>query len=393
MRIKYLTKSVESYLKQFKRHFRCAQARHFVIFNWLLVAIIIDQGKGKLKGLSQLMPEKIRYWAVMRMVRSGLWDVEEILAEMVALTLPLLPPPIDGIIYVTGDTTIKGKRGQKHPLGYKTRVNKYAPYTFGFSVVLLVASWGRYRIPVNIAVVDPKREGHANVLFRNMLRKFVPPRWAKKVVVLGDAGMAAKQTFRLIKRKGYYYVFVTPRTRKFDNGKFLKDLVQHLPRKFYHRIASYKPDGRRRDYWVYSCQDSLKDLGDVTIVLSKQRRNDGPKKTKIIVTNLTGVSVGDILSTYARRWGVELTIKELKGAFHLGHMQLTSEPDRVARSVALSAMAYLLLLNLYGQDKNLMKDFSIFKLKQRFTADILQEQVTHIDQKWRRKLDSLKRAA
>src|SRR5262249_26713905 len=147
------------------------------------------QGKGKIKGLSQLMPEKIKYWAVMSMLRSGLWDVEEILAEMVAQTLPMLPPPIDGIIYLTGDTTIKGKRGKKHPLGHNIKVNTYAPYTFGFSVVLLVASWGRVRIPVGIAVVSPKRKGHANILFRKMLREFVPPRWVKKVVVLGDAGM------------------------------------------------------------------------------------------------------------------------------------------------------------------------------------------------------------
>jgi hypothetical protein len=305
----------------------------------------------------------------------------------------MLPPPIDGIIYLTGDTTIKGKRGKKHPLGHNIKVNNYAPYTFGFSVVLLVASWGRVRIPVGIAVVSPKRKGHANILFRKMLREFVPPRWVKKVVVLGDAGMAAKQTFRLIKRKGYYYVFAVSRTRKFENGKFLKDLVQHLPKKFYHRIASYKPDGRRRDYWVYACRNSLKDLGDVTIILSKQRRNDGPKKTKIIVTNLTGMKTGEILSIYARRWGVELTIKELKGGFHMGQMQLTSEPDRVKRSVALSAMAYLLLLNLYGQDESLMKDFSIFKLKQKFIADVLHEQVARNDQKWRRKFDFLKRAA
>ena len=307
---------VAEFLTQFKRHFHCAQGRHFIIFSWLLVAIILDQGKGKIKGLTQIMPEKIKYWAVMRMIRSGLWDASAIMGEMVAQTLPMLPPPMDGIIYITGDSTIKGKRGKKHPLGYKTRVNSYAKYTFGFSVVLLVASWGRYRLPVAIAVVDPKRKGHINILFRKMLREFVPPRWAKKVVVLGDAGMAAKQTFRLIKRKGYYYVFAISRTRKFEDGKHIKDLVQHLPKKFYHRIASYKPDGRRRDYWVYARQASLKDLGDVTVVLSKQRRNYGPKKVKIIVTNLEGSSVGEIVSTYARRWGVEVTIKELKGAFH-----------------------------------------------------------------------------
>ena len=55
--LKYLPKSVESYLQQFKGHFRCAQGRHFVIFCWLLVGLIVDPGKGKLKGLDRISHE------------------------------------------------------------------------------------------------------------------------------------------------------------------------------------------------------------------------------------------------------------------------------------------------------------------------------------------------
>ena len=47
-----------------------------------------------------------------------------------------------------------------------------------------------------------------------------------------------------------------------------------------------------------------------------------------------------ISSIYARRWGVEVTIKELKSGLHLGQMQVTKEAERVTRSVALSVMAY-----------------------------------------------------
>src|SRR5439155_19978157 len=105
---------------------------------------------------------------------------------------------------------------------------------------------------------------------------------------------------------GYTYVFAMPRTRKFTNGKHLRDLVQHLPKSCYHRRASHKPDGRRRDYWVFLRRATLHNLGDVTIILSKKRRNDGPKGVKILVTNLTEASAGAILSMYAWRWGVEI---------------------------------------------------------------------------------------
>jgi len=34
-----------------KRHFRCARAQHFLVFYWLLIALICDPGTGTLKGL------------------------------------------------------------------------------------------------------------------------------------------------------------------------------------------------------------------------------------------------------------------------------------------------------------------------------------------------------
>jgi hypothetical protein len=130
--------------------------------------------------------------------------------------------------------------------------------------------------------------------------------WVQQVVVVADAGFAANETLRLLTKHKYAYVFAMPRTRKFTNGKHVRDLVQHLPKRCYARRASYKPDGHRYDYWVFVRRATLHNLGDVTIVLSKKRRNDGPKRVKILVTNLTEASAGTILSTYAWRWGVEI---------------------------------------------------------------------------------------
>ncbi len=36
---------------------------------------------------------------------------------MVAQLLVLLPPAADGMLYLIGDSTKKGKRGKHHPLG------------------------------------------------------------------------------------------------------------------------------------------------------------------------------------------------------------------------------------------------------------------------------------
>jgi hypothetical protein len=300
-----------------KRHLRCAQAQHFLVFCWLLMALIRDPGKGTLKGLHSYLPPTLQYWTTLRMIRSGQWNAEAVVSAMAMTTLRMLPPPSDGILYLIGDSTLKDKRGRQHPLGHTTRHSEHDPYTFGFEMVLLIASWGRFRIPVALAPMDPTIKGHQNILFRQMLKDFVPPAWTRQVVVVADAGFAANETLGLITEQKYTYVFAMPRTRKLTNGKHLRDLVQHLPKSCYSRRASHKPDGRRRDYWVFTRRATLHKLGDVTIVLSKKRRNDGPKNVKIIVTNLTEAHAGTILSMYAWRWGVEISQPHYGSREHL----------------------------------------------------------------------------
>jgi hypothetical protein len=376
-----------------KRHFCCAQAQHFLVFCWLLMALIRDPGKGTLKGLHAYLPPTLKYWTTLRMIRSGQWDAEAVVCDLATATLRVLPPPADGVLYLIGDSTLKDKRGRKHPLGHTTRHSEHDPYSFGFEMVLLLASWGHFRVPVALASIDPAIKGHQNILFRQMLKDFVPPAWVRQIVVVADAGFAANATLRLITEQHYTYVFAMPRTRKFTNGKHLRDLVQHLPKSCYSRRASHKPDGRRQDYWVFTRHATLHNLGDVTIVLSKKRRNQGPKGVKIIVTNLTEASAGAILSIYAWRWGVEVTFKELKSGLHLGQMQVTKEAERVRRSVALSVLAYLLLVRLYGRDEALTKESSLFKLKERFIGEVAQDAVWRTELKWQRKWKQFKDVA
>ena len=78
-------------------------------------------------------------------------------------------PAADGKPYLIGDTTHKPKRGKQHPLGHVMRQSKSSPHFFGFGMVMLVASWNGFRIPIQIATIDPERKGYQNILFRQML--------------------------------------------------------------------------------------------------------------------------------------------------------------------------------------------------------------------------------
>jgi hypothetical protein len=72
--------------------------------------LLLDSNKGTLKELSQLMPERIRYWALMRMVRSGYWDERLLVRDIGSDLLQTLPPAVDSTLHLIGDSTLKGKR-------------------------------------------------------------------------------------------------------------------------------------------------------------------------------------------------------------------------------------------------------------------------------------------
>jgi hypothetical protein len=127
--------------------------------------------------------------------------------------------------------------------------------------------------------------------------------------------------------------------------------------------------------------------------LSKKRRNDGPKGVTIIVTNLTEVSAGAVLSMYAWRWGVAVMLKELKSRLHLGQRQVTKDAERVRRAVILSVLASLLLLRVYGGEEASTNDWSLFKLKERFIGEVAQDAVRRTELKWPRKVKQFKAVA
>jgi hypothetical protein len=63
---------------------------------------------------------------------------------------------------------------------------------------------------------------------------------------------------------------------------------------------------------------------------------------------------------------VELLSKEVKGATGLGQHQVTTDPQRVERSIAISVMAYLMIVKFRAKDIPERGSWSIFTLKRNF---------------------------
>jgi hypothetical protein len=106
--------------------------------------------------------------------------------------------------------------------------------------------------------------------------------------VVADAAYASRVNMARIRELGYWSVLALPRTWEFTQIR--------IP------TVNTQP---RRTFWVYAKRARLRHLGDATVVLSKRRRNDGPKQTTILVTNLPRpVTAREIVGVYLRRWWV-----------------------------------------------------------------------------------------
>jgi hypothetical protein len=357
----------------------CFHHRHHLVFSWLLVLHLVYGDRANVKALSRHGPVHLAYQPYRRLLCASYWGTKALRWWFADHALQALPPPTEGLLFLVSDSPLKGQRGPNHPVAQKTRLSHLHPYVFGFRIVLLMAQWGVYRLPVDCALLRRKDEAAyqtENALCRQMRREFQPPAWCQELSVVADAAYASRPNMHLIRELGYWSVFALPRTWNFPNGKALKALVTHLPRWGSTRLCIPTLNGqRRRTFWGSAKRVRRRHLGDVTVVLSKGRRNDGPKRTKILVTTLPEtVPARQMVALYRRRWWVERLVKELKGVVGLGQHQVTKQVERVERSVAIALMAYLLLLRLQAQHIPADQPWSAFQLQRQCTWEVIHAQ-------------------
>jgi len=300
-----------------------------------------------------------------------------------------LPPPKDGTLYLGGDGSVKPKRGTQNPVAQKGRKSEHQPWFWGVRFALLIATWESYRFPVAFRLIRPKTHPAyrtENALFREMVKHFVPPAWAKRVIVVGDAAYGSQENMQMVRKRGaddparrWGFVFAIARTWKTVEDKAIKDLVTHLPRKYYQRIRVPRLPGMQgcKTFWVYSTHLCLRHIGDVTVVLSKKGRNVGPKHTKILVTNLDEWTPKQVVGAYQRRWPVEQINRELKTDLGLGAHQVSGEEGRIEKSFGIAVLAYLFLIRACHQEILPGTSWSIAQLQHALRLRSITNQVEH----------------
>lgn len=175
IQITRLPEEVKRFLEPLRAWF---SYRHFLVFCWLIVAHLVCFERATCKALGRYTPKHVGWWHLRRLLACGRWPWEDVLSWLVTQALAAFPPPGDGVLYLVVDSTLKGKRSKKNPLVKKGRLNTYDPFTCGLHMVLLIAQWDVYRIPLDFRLVKPKTSKNYRSepqLVREMLNDLVLP--------------------------------------------------------------------------------------------------------------------------------------------------------------------------------------------------------------------------
>jgi DDE family transposase len=310
-----------------------------LIFCWLIFMQAVHPGRKTLAEMAKGTPATITAWRFGRLLKAAYWNVHLLVSWFAQDLLVTLPPPANGILSLFGDGSHADKRGPKNPVAQQGRISQQHPWFFGLRFVLLMAAGDSYRLPVGLRLLLPKRHAgdrSENTLFRAMVGAFVPPRWAKWVIVGGDAADGSQANMRMVQDRDkadtarrWGFVFAIARTWKTAAEKTIKNLVTHVPHTSYQRTRVPREQARqsRKTFWTFHTRVCLRHSGEVTVVLSTRGRNLGPTQTKILVTNLAELTSSQVVGIYQKRWAIELLHWELKSGLGLGEHQVSGDKN------------------------------------------------------------------
>jgi Transposase DDE domain len=365
------------------------RGRHRLLLCWLVFMQAVHPGRKTLEEMAQWTPAAITAWRLGRRLKAAYWNVHLLVSWLGQDLLTPLAPPTNGLLSLFGDGSHADQRGTKNPVAQQGRISQHHPWFFGLRFVWLRAAWDGYRVPVGFRIILPKH--HAayrsdNALFREMVGEFVPPSWAKLVIVGGDAAYGSQATMRMVQDRDtadparrWGFVFAIARTWQTVEEQTLKHLVTHLPYKYDQRtqVPRETVGQGRRTFWTYHTRLCLRHVGDVTLGLSQKGRNVGPHTTKLLVTTLAELTPRQVVSIYQKRWAIARVNWELTSGLGLGQHQVSRHVDQIEKSVGIAVLAYLFVLRVCHHELVPGKPWSIFQLQHALRLRAMPNQVEH----------------
>jgi hypothetical protein len=238
------------------------RGRHRLLLCWLVFMQAVHPGRKTLADITRWTPATIPAWRLGRLLKAAYWNVPLLVSWLAQDILATVPPPTNGVLYLLGDGSHADKRGIKNPVGQKGRISQHHPWCFGLRFVLVMAAWDGYRVPVGFRLILPKRHADdrsEHALCRARVGACVPPSWATRVLVGGDAAYGSKANMAMGKDRDtadparrWGFVFAIARPWKTVEEQSLKNLVTHVPHKYDQRTRVPREHGRkgRKTFWT-----------------------------------------------------------------------------------------------------------------------------------------------
>jgi hypothetical protein len=238
------------------------RGRPRLIFCWLIFMQAVHPGRKTLEAMAKWPPATVTAWRCGRLLKAAYGTVHRLVSWLAQDLMATLPAPANGLLSLFGDGSHADKGGTKNPVGQKGRISQYHPWFFGLRFVLLMAAGDGSRVPVSFRIILPKRHAayrSENVVCREMVEAFVPPRWATLVIVGGEAAYGSKANMRMVQDRDkadgarhWGFGFAMARTWKTVEDKSLKNLVPHVPPKYSQCTRGPRAHGRqgRKTFWT-----------------------------------------------------------------------------------------------------------------------------------------------
>jgi len=211
-----------------------------------------------------------------------------------------------------------------------------------------VYDWGLYLREKTVRRLNRQRNKGQRLSFRSKyrivrailadLKKRLPARFP--VYVLFDSWYASNKLLQFCRRQGWHIICAIKSNRTLDGVK-LWQWNQRLKHQPYIRVLPTATDQRKRPYLVRARQGKLKNVPfEVCVLISKRHRGD--KRPKYFLCTDLSLSPQQILTSYQKRWPIEVDNYYVKQLLGLGDFRVQSY-EAIEKWFAIIFLAYTYL--------------------------------------------------
>lgn len=343
---------LEHFFNSMKTEFRFG---HFVYFKFLVLLIALSWERRNIQALyryldPQMFPHRTRF---NNFLHVGRWNPEKTLAKKALEILQQLSPKKGETMYLILDDSKKHKRGTKMDAVGWLFDHLTKKHTRGHQYVKATISFHGYTIPWGVRLyVKKEHSPELKIPFKKitelaaeLIGSFNPPEGVN-VLVLFDSYYLCPKVVKACRNKKFHFVSTLKSNRNlYLRGRKLKAGV--YGNNFFRRKSkSTLKVSKERNIAQYKYVDAgwitVSKLGKLHIIFSRKNKE---RLIMRIVTDHPTLTAPKMITSYEKRWSIEVFFKDSKQLLGLGHYQ--NRPYRAAVThLHLVCFAYALLTHI-----------------------------------------------